>query len=46
MCGEILPISDDIINRYKGDKDMDKELSENETIALNDDLLADFSKNG
>ena len=39
ILGEMLPISNQIIDSYKGKEDMSKELSSDEVLALNADLL-------
>ena len=46
MLGEMLPISDEIINSYKGKGDMSKELTSDEIISLQEDLLNNYAKNG
>jgi ABC-type cobalamin/Fe3+-siderophores transport system ATPase subunit len=46
MTGELLPISQDMIDYFKGDKDMTKELDQDETVALRDELIRYYNKVG
>jgi hypothetical protein len=39
MLGELLPMSDKMIDHFKGDKDMEKELNQEETEQLYCELL-------
>jgi hypothetical protein len=40
MLGELLPISDDMIEHFKGDGDMTKVLDSDQTQALSDELIS------
>jgi ABC-type cobalamin/Fe3+-siderophores transport system ATPase subunit len=46
MLGEMLPITTKMIDHFKGDKDMEKELNQEETEALYDELLNHYGKVG
>lgn len=39
MCGELLEIPQQLVDNFKGDKDMDKELDDMEALALQEEMM-------
>ena len=39
MCGELLELPQNLVDNFKGDKDMDKELDDMEALALQEEMM-------